>query len=203
VNTAIRLSPEKAEYLFFRGMVYGNMGKFHESADELTRVINMGHSFPLIYFFRGGAYYRMGMLDEAKSDLTREAESDPDNYMSILIRSEVYLAQGKHGEALADINSLWEICPFELFSFLYHKRGEIYYRMGKWHEALQDANRAIGLQPGEPSLYANRALAYEALAGTAANARERTEYQRRMYEDRAAYDRLTAGKYKAFSGRYS
>jgi tetratricopeptide (TPR) repeat protein len=76
---AIKLEPENAYLLNYRGSAYNMIHDYNSAIKDLTRSINIAPKWSSSYAFRGYAYARKNDYDNDKSDLSMALELEPGN----------------------------------------------------------------------------------------------------------------------------
>jgi len=76
---AIKLDPENAYFLNYRGSAYNMIHDYNSAIKDLTRSINISPKWSSSYAFRGYAYARKKDYNNAKSDLSMALELEPGN----------------------------------------------------------------------------------------------------------------------------
>jgi tetratricopeptide (TPR) repeat protein len=74
---AIKLNPNTADYFYYRGMAYENMGEREEALRDFTSAIKLDKNFVAAYISRASTYYGMGKYQEALDDLTEYIKRKP------------------------------------------------------------------------------------------------------------------------------
>jgi tetratricopeptide (TPR) repeat protein len=80
VKQAMRLSPHDPEVGWWHGVLgiaEFNMQHYQEAADQVTRAIERGHLYYLMYALRAAAYAHEDKMDEAKAALAEARRANP------------------------------------------------------------------------------------------------------------------------------
>ncbi len=127
---------------------------------------------PLAYINRAQYWYHDNRPDKAVEDLNTAIEINPNYFQPYMNRGLIYLQKNNIGNALQDYNRCLDLMLHydtggnvsnSNISAALGNRGLIYFKMGQYEKALVDYDLAIKLNPSNPVIYLNRALAYEKL----------------------------------------
>ena len=80
-----------------------------------------------------------------------------DNYLGYNNLGVAFFDEGKIEEAIDNYSRGIRIMPHNL---LFDNRGAAYGKLGRYKLAIEDFNKAIGVDPGDPTAYFNRGTAY-------------------------------------------
>ncbi|MBD2383901.1 tetratricopeptide repeat protein [Cylindrospermum sp. FACHB-282] len=143
LTEAIKLAPEKAEYLTVRGETYCYIQCYDEALQDFNRAIELDSNYRWAIASRGVTYRLMHRYNQALQDLNRAIELDPDDQWVLAHRGVTYCWMQRYNESLQDLNRAIELDPN--YQWAIASRGDTYRRMQRYNESLQDLNRAIEL----------------------------------------------------------
>lgn len=149
------ISPSHA--YFYRARSYSAMGQHQKAISDLTEIIEHEESYPYALNNRAAAYAATGDLVMADLDLSRAIASMPSDPLAYSNRGEIDYRLHMYNQALADCERAVEL-GHRAVSYLC--RANVYDRLGDFNKALADYGRALKLDPTNPYIYFNRAIAF-------------------------------------------
>lgn len=136
-----------ADALFFRGLAYRKVGKFHESVNDLNLVIAKLPEEATLYSERGVSYYHLKDYKKAVDDLNRAVELEPEKPYRYSSRAYVRAYLDVEG-AIADYEKAIELDPQDEIAM--NNLGLLLENQGNMREAqkrFQQSNKIIGYDP--------------------------------------------------------
>jgi tetratricopeptide (TPR) repeat protein len=147
-TNAISLNPKEANYYFYRGSSYSNLGMSDLAYADLSKAIELDPRDSTNYIARAGILMNlMNKPERAIEDYSKAIELEPVafNYMQ---RGAAYLLLGKNDLAEIDRSK-----ADELYADDFSKRGNYDFAIEKYGDVIK-------LTPGRANLYYKRALVY-------------------------------------------
>ncbi|MBN3890127.1 MAG: tetratricopeptide repeat protein [Nostoc sp. JL31] len=158
LTEAIKLAPEEAEYLIFRGIINYKKSCCSEAIQDFNRAIELNPKNISAITLRGETYCSMKHYAEAIQDFNRAIELNPKLDLAITLRGKTYCSMERYAEAIQDFDHAIELNPkLDLAITL---RGETYQSMKLYQEAIQDFDRVIELNPKSNWAIASRGETY-------------------------------------------
>ena len=145
---AIRLNPKEANYYFYRGSSYSNLGRSDLAYADFNKAIELDPRDSTNYVARASVLINpMNKPELAIADYDKAIELEPVafNYMQ---RASAYLLLGKKNLADMDRSK-----ASELYADDFSRRGDYDFAIGKYDDAIE-------LKPGNSTLHYKRALAH-------------------------------------------
>jgi tetratricopeptide (TPR) repeat protein len=109
LDQALKLNPNDAVALKWRGNALFGRGKYREALIDLTRSDQVNRHDPLTLRVRGATLSILGRSSEALVDLNRSLELEPDNAFALRWRGVTFSSVGRHRDALPDLNRSLEL----------------------------------------------------------------------------------------------
>jgi tetratricopeptide (TPR) repeat protein len=150
-------SKEEVE-AFDRASEYNKKGMFNESANELSKIIQINPTALYAYFYRAIVYQKIGNLQGAIADYSKYLSSYPDNAEVLAGRGACLTSIGQDDAALKDYNEAIKFDPNNLAA--YFNRGFYYGKIHQDDKAIDDFTKSIEINPQDPLGYKYRAISY-------------------------------------------
>ena len=161
-------------------------GAYFRAIRVLTTAIQKGAG-PEAYELRYRAYEAMGSYKEAYSDLSSFMSSRPKDAELYMIRADMSVRQKDWMKALDDYNRTIDLDPFIVDAYL--ARGIASVAVERYESALADFEVALKIEPQNPEILYNAALASFA-AGLPRIARSYADRAMRVELDQASRNHL-------------
>ncbi|GAA6615318.1 tetratricopeptide repeat protein [Scytonema sp. NUACC26] len=158
LTEAVRLAPQEAKYLVYRGRVHSLLNHYEEALKDFDFAIELNPNDPWALANRGSRYRQLDRYEEALKDLDRAIELNPDYLWALANRGSTYRQLERYEEALKDLNRAIELNPD--YSWALSNRGVVFHQMRFSKEAFQDLDRALELNPDSAWTLAHRGLMY-------------------------------------------
>ena len=159
IEDAIDLKVKKEAVMHnFKGVAFGNIGKWDRSISEITKAIEIDPKYADAHYNRGFAYDNKGQYDRAISDYTKAIEIDPGLPYAYNDRGTAYGKKGQYDRAISNFTKTLKIDPKNVTA--YTNRGFAYEKKGQYDRAISDYTKAIEIDPKDASAYTNRGIVY-------------------------------------------
>jgi WD40 repeat protein/tetratricopeptide (TPR) repeat protein len=166
LGTALAFRPDLEEAYYPRGVAAHWLGRWQESHVDLTRHLERHPRDVEAYHLRGHANDGLHRYAEAAADFSKALEPKPNDAHLLDCRGRSYRLHGRHAEAVADCRASLGIEPNQMrphFTLVWiHANGPAPFRDLK--KALRHAQRAVGLDPKNPTARFCLGLVYYRLA---------------------------------------
>jgi membrane associated rhomboid family serine protease/Tfp pilus assembly protein PilF len=157
-TSAIALSNNYYEALFYRGCAYRHLGEFPLSVADMDQCAQLKADDIFVYNNRGLAYAEWKKYGQALKDYAQALRINPKAAYILINEGDVYLAAKKYDKAMADLNQA--IALDKSYGEAFVDRGSIYLYQGNLPMALADFNTALqGVN--NAAAYRGRAQVYE------------------------------------------
>jgi len=125
---------------------------------------------------RGSIYLRLGQRDKALADFDAALAMEPNNAAALIGRADANYAPDERdpdrlAASLSDFSRIIAASPKKAGA--YYVRGDIYFDLKQYAAAYSDFSESLELQPDQPAVLFNRALAAEHLGHSAEAAKDR------------------------------
>ncbi|MFP3943260.1 MAG: hypothetical protein ACLFWF_05175 [Alphaproteobacteria bacterium] len=94
--------PARAQYFFDRAQAAANLGRWRDTADDLTQTLALGKGRADAFILRARAHRALGDLVSARNDIEAALNMEPDSAEALLERGQVRLDRGDVKGARAD-----------------------------------------------------------------------------------------------------
>lgn len=94
--------PARAQYFFDRAQAAANLGRWRDTANDLTRTLALGKARADAFVLRARAHRALGDLVSARNDINAALNLDKDNAEALLERGQVRHDRGDRKGARAD-----------------------------------------------------------------------------------------------------
>ena len=163
IDSAILISPERAESYFLRAQIYSQLGQPRAAIRDYDQVVLLDPKFKEAYYNRSIVRHSLGdHIDYALNDINESIRIDPrqDEYYhqkSIFLGSKLNLATGisDFQAAIETISTAIELNPLPTY---YNERGLYKFKDNQSLAALSDLTKAIEMSPNESTYYSSRGL---------------------------------------------
>jgi arylsulfatase A-like enzyme/Flp pilus assembly protein TadD len=111
LDSAIRLSPDNLDAVFYKGICLFQEGRFKEALANLQSVVKALPNEPYVHFYLGSIYEQEGSAELALAEFQRCASIDP-NFEVAVYKVGYFLAKsGKFLEAIVQFKKVAEMDP--------------------------------------------------------------------------------------------
>jgi tetratricopeptide (TPR) repeat protein len=110
-DSAVRLAPTYTFVYRSRALVLGDLDRFSDGIDELTKAIQINSHDAGLFMDRGQMYAKHGNLPAAVNDFTNAIAIDPNLVNALKERGVAYMSLGDTEAALRDLNSYLLAAP--------------------------------------------------------------------------------------------
>lgn len=93
-------------------------GKYKESVEIFTKVIDAGENMEMVYLSRGVAYFKMNEYDNAVMDFGAVTDLNDQNFRAYYYRGIALLAKEEYEKATADFDKVIKLKPDHGAAFL-------------------------------------------------------------------------------------
>lgn len=145
VDAAIKLQPEKAEFLRLRAQNLYEKDKFDEALVDADKALKLDPDHAETNELRGMILLGANKYDDALKSFDRASELVPEAPLPYQHRGELYRQKGDLNKALEQLTKALELQPENIATLLV--RASIYYELKQSDKAIEDIDRAIKLQP--------------------------------------------------------
>jgi tetratricopeptide (TPR) repeat protein len=108
---ALSLSPDDPDLLIDRAVAAGNLNRYQDALDDLSRVLDIDPKRVDAMVLRGSAWRHMGRLELARDDIDRALKLDPDNAEALLERGILRQRRNDSNGARADWERAINLAP--------------------------------------------------------------------------------------------
>lgn len=179
-NEALAIKPGNTLLLLLRANIYTALDSLENALSDCNTVIAADSTDSDAIYCRAMVYSRNN-YELAMEDFNSLLRIDPDNDRAKLGMIMLYQSAGKTGEALSLATIFIEQKP-QIAEF-YIARSNVERELGQYELALLDVEKAIGLQPENPSHYILQAILYDNLGKTALSAESRRRAEELLRRD--------------------
>lgn len=158
-----------------RGVAEEEMGKLPLALADFSRSIRMETTTAALVD-RGVLYLHLGQPQKARADFDAALVIDPDDVAALIGRANAnYSPDERDPQRLAGSLSDFSrvIAASSNNAGAYYMRGDIHFDLKQYAAAYDDFSKSLELNPEQPSVLFNRALAAEQLGRSAEAARDR------------------------------
>jgi tetratricopeptide (TPR) repeat protein len=171
-EAATRLSPPYPEPYYNRGDLAMEVGDLDTALADFTYVLELDPEFADAYVNRAGIRFELGDLAGAAADVEAGLRLDGNQPHLHCLRGLIAQEQGRFDQARAAFDTALELDPSLTAALA--ARAALAFDAGDVEESVDDLTRALGIGE-DPTLRANRALAYERLGEWRAAAEDCTK----------------------------
>ncbi|WP_419901507.1 tetratricopeptide repeat protein [Kiloniella sp.] len=161
LNTALTISPEDAELILKRGIIYRELNEIEAALQDISQAILIKPSLGSklidqsnVYF---GTYIESATIEHFISILSDEPAS-LDGYLN---RAKSYLSAGFFKRALADTEYVIELEPKSFKA--YETKAIILYSQGAYDKSIRAFDNALHFAPNNAEIFYNRGRLYKSL----------------------------------------
>ena len=154
-NKSIELNSNIAETYFYKGRIYGQLGKSKEAIQEYSNAIKVNPNYERAYLNRGATKSQLRMTKEAISDYTKAIELNNEEDL-LLAYSNRGFAYAKIGEKQKADEDFKKVANFDIKNANardYALRGEAKNQTKDFSGAVFDFKKAIELDDTEVGYY--------------------------------------------------
>ncbi|GBE06735.1 MAG TPA: tetratricopeptide repeat protein [Nitrospirae bacterium] len=116
-------------------------GKYKESVEVFTKIIDAGEHTEIACLSRGAAYFKMNEYDNAVKDFGAVTGLNDQNYRAYYYRGIALLAKEEYEKAIADFDRVIKLKPDHGAAFF--GRGTAYAHRGNEEEATKSIRTAL------------------------------------------------------------
>jgi tetratricopeptide (TPR) repeat protein len=144
-----------------RGVAKERLGNLDSALDDYGRSIALTPTASA-HFDRANLYVQLDQPDKALADFNAALVIDPNNIKALLGRADMNYGARRLADSLADYTRVVAAQPKNAEAFF--KRGAVYFDMGDFAAAFRDYSVSLVLDPNQPDVLRNRALAAARMA---------------------------------------
>jgi tetratricopeptide (TPR) repeat protein len=141
-----------------RGFIKETQGNLESALEDYNRSIEITPSASAL-FNRANVYIQIEEPAKALADFDAALALDPKNLPALIGKADLDYASGRLPESRDDYTLLVAAQPRKADWFF--KRGNVYFDMGDFAAAYRDYSVSLALDPDQPDVLRNRALASE------------------------------------------
>jgi len=143
---AIKLMPEKVEYLLLRSRNLIKQEKFDQALTDIKSAIELEPGSHVVYQQQGVVLRALDKNDQARAAFDKATEIAPEALVPYQQRAEIYRDQDNLEQAIDQLNQALVITPGDLRTLLL--RVEMHSAAKQYEEALADLESVLKQQPG-------------------------------------------------------
>ena len=143
---ALKLMPNKAEYLMLRSGNLTKQKKYDAALADIQAALKIDPDSPKIYEQQGLVLRAQEKMEEAIAAFDKATQLDPKSVTPYQQRAEIYRGQDELEKAIDQLNQALALTPDDLRTLLL--RVELYSLTQQYEEALADLESVLKRQPG-------------------------------------------------------
>ncbi len=159
LDEAVKLTPEDAEVLRFRGMNYLTQNNVELAISDFDAAIKLDPDDAETYEARGMAQAATGKLDEALESYNKALELAPDSAGALTQRARVRAMKGDLATALVDVEKAMRLRPGTQTLLLH---AGLLASLGKYDQAIDELKVLRQVMPNSPEVLLQVAAVYQA-----------------------------------------
>ena len=156
-TAALARSEQLVDARLGRAVLCLQLDSAQAALDDLNILLRLNPRHLMALVVRGDAYRQIHSTQAAFDDYQRALSLDPTYAFAYFARANAYFDQGDFSAALADYNDA--IARNDDDFAAYNNRGNLYSRRRQYKQAMADYRRSAELNPTDPDLRYNMALA--------------------------------------------
>ncbi len=168
---------------FLRGCVWGNLGDFDKSLEDLDKALEIDPQFVVARFQRATVYHHQNDLDRCLAELDQVLQINPDFHYARVTRGTIWMEKKDLTKALADLDEDVRRRPDSPEALLF--RAQAYNMNVDVDKALADLNEAIRLDENFDSVWLLRGMV-QSVRGDIAGAMKDFEHALTLSPDAGA-----------------
>jgi len=157
---AATLDPSDPEPLFLAGKLYLDMKKPNEAKAQFQRILNINKEYPLVNYNMGVAFLSLSSAKEALEQAKLEIQKNPRLADPYILAAEAYDLLGQYSLCASEYQKAVQLRPQG--SMMYVKMARCYRLSGNLDASLSMINIANTQESGNPEVWKEQALVYEA-----------------------------------------
>ncbi len=148
LETSLRIAPDFAEALSFRGFIEINANRFDAAMDDLQHSLRADPALAITYLYLGSLLNHLGRYDEALASLDRNAQFEPRSWGCAYERARSWLGKHEYERALADINRAVTLgAEAKMGNALRILRGNALYGLKQYDQATAELQAYLYAEP--------------------------------------------------------
>ena len=153
LGVAQKAAPDDVNVLLLRAGIYQDMGRKDKALAEIDRALKLKPKFAPAVRARAMLLAGEGKIPEAIAEMEQFRKQHPKDRLSLVQLAMLYAAQNQLADA---IRTYGEVLAEDADSFLALRgRGDSLLGVGKHAEAIADYEKALKVEPDDPSLLNN------------------------------------------------
>lgn len=162
-TSGLAVCPTKADLLLLRGLYYYRLEEYSRSRADLERAVSLQPTQGTtdIYCVIGQCYAEGNQPVKAILFISKAIQLNSSNRTHYLRRAQAYSQAKRYNDALKDADKVVEKAPGEYWALEF--RARISMNAKNYEKAVSDYSQCLKLQPNSPSVYSERAKAYDLL----------------------------------------
>ncbi len=162
-SVTLAVYPTNADQLLLRGLFYYRLEEYSKSRADLERAVSLQpwQGTADIYCVIGQCYAEGNQPDKAILFISKAIQLDNTNRTHYLRRAQACSQAKRYNDALKDADKVVAKAPGEYWALEF--RARISMNARNYEKAVRDYSQCIKLQPNSPSVYSERAKAYDLL----------------------------------------
>lgn len=177
-DTALRLSPDNAQFFFSRGNAYYAQALYDRAIPDYSEAIRLNDGYSAAWDSRANAYYFNGDMEQALRDYDAAIERNPGKTNAYNNRANVLVRNGEFDRAVQDYDKVLQLDP--KFRVALGGRGRARFYQAAYAPAADDLAADLALKPDD---------SYTVLWLYLARLRSGQAARERLREDAARLDR--------------
>lgn len=160
-NESLRVSPDDAESLAYRGAAERHLGKYVEAKADLLKAISLNASQGWYHRELGDVYLQSGKNEDALRAFLKAMTLVSDSAGKAQLHSAMALAYERLDEpekSIQEADEALKMVPTQ--NYTYQTRAYAYLKLNEIERALSDANKSVELDNGNVNAYTSRAVVY-------------------------------------------
>lgn len=148
LETALRITPDFAAALSFRGFIEINANRFDAAMDDLQHSLRADPALAITYLYLGSLLNHLGRYDEALASLDRNAQFEPRSWSCAYERARSWLGKHDYQRALAEINRAVTLgAEAKMGNALRIMRGNALYGLKQYDKATAELQAYLSAEP--------------------------------------------------------
>jgi tetratricopeptide (TPR) repeat protein len=159
-DTAISYAPSDPKHFRCRAKVYGDLLRFEDAYQDLTRCMQLDKPRGWVYHQRAHTLTKLDHIQAAENDFNMAIKLEPKEPAHRRCKAiSVHLPQKQFKNAVNDLTVVLTLRGNDVIA--YYERGQAFHGLEEFSKAIADFSRAISLKPDYAAAFHQRAHAYQ------------------------------------------